>query len=199
MSVTGVFGTVLNSALSGTQSVQNNQGNFQPFQSEFQQLGQDLQAGNLSQAQQDFVTLSENFPGASQQTATSSNNSIAQAFNALSNDLQNGNLSAAQQDFATIQQAFQQHGSGQVHHHHGHHGGGGRQSNQIAEEFGALGQALQDGNLQGAQTAFAALQQDIQQFGASGSSNSRFGNSTSSTNSSIASTQSASGILNVTA
>ncbi len=36
------------------QSVQNN---MQQFQQEFQQLGQDLQSGNLSAAQSDFTTL----------------------------------------------------------------------------------------------------------------------------------------------
>jgi hypothetical protein len=42
-----------------TQGVQNK---FQKIQSEFRQLGQDLKAGNLKQAQQDFATLSQDLP-----------------------------------------------------------------------------------------------------------------------------------------
>lgn len=73
------------------------------MQSEFQQLGQDLQAGNLTQAQQDYATLSQNFPNAQTGTMTGTatangSNLIAQAFTALAQDLQNGNISGAQQD-----------------------------------------------------------------------------------------------------
>jgi outer membrane protein assembly factor BamD (BamD/ComL family) len=126
MSISGIASTALSSLLTATQSAQNGQGNFQQIQSEFQQLGQDLQAGNLTQAQQDYATLSQNSPNAQSATtaATSSANSsqpIAQAFAALSQDLQNGNISRAQQAYATIQQDFQQQqqqGAGQVHHHH---------------------------------------------------------------------------------
>jgi hypothetical protein len=66
---------------------------FQQIQSEFQQLGKDLQAGNLTQAQQDYATLSQNFSNAQTSTATATannSNPVAQAFTALSQDLQNG-------------------------------------------------------------------------------------------------------------
>jgi hypothetical protein len=66
------------------------------------------------------------------------------------------------------------------------------------QEFSALGQALQAGNLQSARSAFASLQEDLQQFGPSDNSSSLFGSSTSSTTSSSSSTQIASGTLNVT-
>jgi hypothetical protein len=67
----------------------------QQSQQEFQQLGQDLKAGNLSAAQTDFATLQQ----LNGQTtgSTNTNNPIAQAFQQLSQDLQSGNLSAAQQ------------------------------------------------------------------------------------------------------
>ena len=122
MSIPGIAGTALSSLLSATQGAQNGQGNFQQIQSEFQQLGQDLQTGNLAQAQQDYATLSQNFAPAQSgatdaatttaatataaATATNSN-PIAQPFAALPTDLQNGNITAAQQDFATIQQDSQ--------------------------------------------------------------------------------------------
>ena len=55
MSVSGV-----SSSSSLSQSMQTWQAQAQKIQSEFQQLGQDLQAGNLTQAQSDFSTLSQN-------------------------------------------------------------------------------------------------------------------------------------------
>jgi hypothetical protein len=135
---------VLSSLLSTTQNTPSGQVQFQQVQGEFQQLGQDLQTGNLAQAQQDYATLSQNFataqsgttaaapPAAVTTTAapTLNSNPIAQAFDALSTDLQNENITASQQEFATIQQDSQQQqqqqqqGSSQVHRHH-HHGGGG--------------------------------------------------------------------------
>jgi hypothetical protein len=129
------------------------------FQQEFQQLGQDLQAGNLSAAQIDFATLQQS----SGQTASSANtnNPIAQAFQQLSQDLQSGNLSAAQQAFSQIQQDFQ---NGSVHAHHHHHSGGENQSNSINQLFQQLGQQLQSGNLSAAQQAYSALSQDLQLF-----------------------------------
>jgi outer membrane protein assembly factor BamD (BamD/ComL family) len=148
-----------------TQGVQNK---FQQIQSQFQQLGQDLQAGNLTQAQQDFAALQQNLPNAQQQSGTTTSG-IAQAFEALGQDLQSGNLAAAQQDFAAIQQdAQQQQSSGQVHHHHHRHASESSSSqqdaNNISQAFGALGQALQSGNLSSAQQAYATLQQDFESF-----------------------------------
>jgi len=169
MSIAGIGTAALYSAFEGTQGTSNGQGS---IQSEFQQLGQDLQTGNLAQAQEDFATLSQNFTN-SNQTSNAANNTnnnpIAQAFNALSQDLQNGNLSAAQQDYATIQQDVQQQGqqgTSQTHHHHHHGGGGGggQEQSQINQAFNSLSQALQSNNLSGAQSAFATLQQDLQQF-----------------------------------
>jgi hypothetical protein len=191
MSISGIANTALSSLLTATQSAQNGggQGKFQQIQSEFQQLGQDLQAGNLTQAQQDYATLSQNFPNA--QTGTTSGtsttgstangaNPIAQAFTALAQDLQNGNLSGAQQDYATIQQDFQQQqqGSGAVHHHHHH--GGGQEGSQISSALNSLSSALQAGNLSSAQTAFAALQQDLEQFSAGAGTGSTSGSGSTS-------------------
>jgi outer membrane protein assembly factor BamD (BamD/ComL family) len=112
MSIAGI----LSSNLFQTNSLQNN--NQQQIQKEFQQLGQDLQAGSLTQAQSDFATITANQPTGLTSTSTS-----AQAFSALGQDLKSGNLSAAQQAFSTIQQAAQS-GGGHVHHHH--HGGTSR-------------------------------------------------------------------------
>ena len=174
MSVTGIAGSVL-SALTGSGQQQNK---FQQIQSEFKQLGTDLQSGNLTQAQTDFTTLSQDLPGLSQSASTTAAttstpaNSLVQAFKQLGQDLQSGNLSGAQADYATVQQDAQQNVSQQVggHHHH-HHGESSQnsspsqQTNSIDQAFGQLAQSLQTGNLQGAQSAFSALQKDLQQIG----------------------------------
>lgn len=185
MSITGLATTALYNAYESTQGTSNGQGS---IQSEFQQLGQDLQAGNLTQAQQDFATLSQDFANASQTNnaanANATNNPIAQAFSALGQDLQNGNLSQAQQDFATIQQDVQQQGAGQTHHHHHHGGGGGQEQSQINQAFSSLSQALQSGDLSGAQSAFSTLQQDLQQLtqsGAAGESGSAYASQATTT------------------
>src|SRR5271169_1262257 len=104
MSVAGILSSGLFNY--AAQSVNNN---VQKFRQEFQQLGQDLQSGNLSAAQSDFATLQQLAPQNSSSASASSSSSspLAQAFNQLSQDLQAGNISGAQQDFATIQQDFQ--------------------------------------------------------------------------------------------
>ena len=154
----------------GTQDVANK---MQQVKSEFQQLGQDLQSGNLSAAQSDFATLTQLTPNlsstSSTTSATASTNSspIAQAFAQLAQDLQSGNLSAAQKDFATIQQDMQSASAVHGHHHH-HHSESSQSSNQenpIEQTFAQLGQDLQSGNLSAAQQDFASLQQQFQQVG----------------------------------
>lgn len=165
MSVTGIASSLF-SILSGSQNTQQS-----TFSSEFQQLGQDVQSGNLSQAQQDFAAFTQSLTGAGQPatTAAGTGGTVSQAINQLGQDLQQGNLPAAQQDFSTLQQDLQQssqQAGGAGHHHHHHHlgnAGNSQQSSPIAQEFGQLGQSLQSGNLQGAQQAFSSLLNDLQQ------------------------------------
>jgi hypothetical protein len=93
----------------------------------------------------------------------------------LGQDLQSGNLQAAQQDYTTVQQDAQQNSSQQVAGHHGrhHHGtessetsaSSSEQTNPVNQAFSTLAQDLQAGNLSGAQSDFAALQNDLQQIG----------------------------------
>jgi outer membrane protein assembly factor BamD (BamD/ComL family) len=138
------------------------QSQFQEFNQEFQELGKDLQAGNLSAAQSDFATLQQLGPQTQSTFPAQTNDPIAQAFEQLSQDLQAGNTSAAQQDFATIQQDFQNlasQGQTQVAPHHHHHGSG----SEITQLLSQLGQALQSGNLSTAQQVYNTLQQDFEQ------------------------------------
>jgi len=168
MSVAGI----LSSAALGI-GAQMFQSRMQRASKEFQQLGQDLQSGNLSAAQSDFATLQSLQPQ-SQSSSTSSAQSsspISQDFSHLAADLKAGNTTAAQQDFTKLQQDFQSQGTQnqtQAHHHHHHHGGGGENSSggsdAMSQLFSQLGQALQSGNLSAAQTAYATMQQQFQQY-----------------------------------
>jgi hypothetical protein len=135
------------------------QNKIQKSRQEFQQLGQDLQSGNLSTAQADFATLQQLNPQAQSSSAALGSNPVAQEFAQLSQDLQSGNTSAAQQDYAKIQQGIQNQSTG-THPHHHHHGGGGG-SSAISQLMDQLGQSLQSGNLSSAQQAYSALQQDF--------------------------------------
>jgi hypothetical protein len=138
--------------------IQTMQSRVQQFRQEFQQLGQDLQSGNLSGAQADFATLQQLGP---QGNSAQGTDSITQDFNLLAQDLKSGNLSAAQQDFTKIQQDVQ---TQQATHAHHHHRGQGQAANNISQEFSQLGQALQSGDLAAAQGAYKSLQQDFQMF-----------------------------------
>jgi len=165
MSVAGISAASLFNF--NTQSITNRK---QQFSQEFQQLGQDLQSGNLAKAQADFSALQQF--GSNSTTSTQSSNPIAQDFTQLSNDLQAGDISAAQQDFSKLQQDFQSQAP-QVHHHHRHHhhqadstqSSSSSSSSGISQLFDQLGQALQKGDLAAAQQAYGTMQQDFQQLG----------------------------------
>jgi hypothetical protein len=150
-------------SITGISSAQNYQHMFRQIKTDFLQLGADLQAGKLSQAQSDYATLSKDISGSQKQ----SNNTINQDFSALGQSLQSENLSDAQNSFATLEQDLRQ--AGQVHHHHGGLQGanfaGVQASDPIAQAFQALSNALQSGDLNGAQRAYSTLQQDLQRFG----------------------------------
>jgi hypothetical protein len=132
------------------------------IQQNFQQLGTDLQSGNLSAAQTDFATLQQLDPQAGPGTATQGN-PIAQAFSQLSQDLGASNLAAAQRDFATLQQDFASRTGMWQRHHHGDTG----PQSSLGQEFSRLIEMLQTGNQSGAQQVYGTLQQDLQQFAAS--------------------------------
>ena len=132
MSLIGVLSSNLFAAGAAhhTQNSQKNPSDFQQFETELQQLGQDLKSGDLRAAQQDYANIEQDVQQASSQqvggryrlqprlesSQSSSSqssqqaNPIAQAFRALAQDLQAGNLSAAQSAFATLQNDLQQIG-----------------------------------------------------------------------------------------
>ncbi len=159
MSIAGILSSSLVGLFNDSQSIQNKK---QQFQQEFQQLGQDLQSGNLSAAQTDFASLQQLRPqtnSTASRTSRQNNSPSAQAFKQLSTDLQAGNVTGAQQDYARIQQDFLNQGAKGNHQH----AGGGSGANGISQSLEQLAQALQSGNLASAQQAYTTLQQDFQQ------------------------------------
>jgi hypothetical protein len=176
MSVSGI----LSSSFYQPNTSQSQPTQFQSIAKEFQQLGQDLQTGNINQAQQDFSTLAQNVPNGAINASP-----VGQAFTALGQAVQSGNLSNAQQAFTNLEQDIQQASSQIGHRHsHGHHhapneplippsgaSSGSASTNPLAQDFSSLGQALQSGNLAAAQQAYSAIEQGLQQFGAFGSNN----------------------------
>jgi ribosomal protein S20 len=178
----GIFG-VASGILGQISSATSPSPNKQQFKQGFQQLGQDLFSGNLSQAQSDFSSLQQLLPSGQQSSlltpasGTQSSSPLATAVSQLAQDLKSGNLTAAQSDFATVQQDLQQAGQ-QAGAAHGHHHGGGESSQSSGQQdpittlFGQLGQDLQSGNVAAAQQAYASLQQDLQRFAPSNPSSS---------------------------
>ena len=181
MGIFGIASTILGQISSATTPNPHKQ----QIKQGFQLLGQDLQSGNLSQAQSDFASLQQLLPGGQQRSLFTpasgalSTNPLATAVSQLAQDLKSVNLTAAQSDFATVQQNLQQAGPhpgaahGNHHHHHQSDGDSGQssgQQNPISTLFGQLGQDLQSGNLSAAQQAYSSLQQDFQQFALNNSS-----------------------------
>jgi hypothetical protein len=185
MGIFGIASTILGQISSATTPNPHKQ----QIKQGFQLLGQDLQSGNLSQAQSDFASLQQLLPGGRQSSqltpvsSAQSSNPLATAVSQLAQDLKSGNLTAAQSDFTTVQQDLQQAGPqlGAAHGHHHHHrqsdgdsgqssGQSSGQQNPISTMFGQLGRDPQSGNLSAAQQAYSSLQQDFQQFALNNSS-----------------------------
>ena len=105
MSVSGILSSALFSI--GAHLFQNR---MHKVRSEFQQLGQDLQVGNLSAAQQDFTAIQNNLHGQPPiaqfhaDVKTNNETGTGQLFTQLAQALHSGNLSTAQQLYSALQQ-----------------------------------------------------------------------------------------------
>jgi hypothetical protein len=114
MSVSAIFP---NNALNQANDVQNTN---QKQRTEFQQLTQALQSGNLTNAQQAFGALTK--------SATSSGFQgiqLTQDLNRLGSALRSGDLTGARDAYSSVQQGLQNSNSMTAHHHRPHHGAGG--------------------------------------------------------------------------
>ena len=112
------------SGVSNTNFYQTNstKTNFQQIRDYFQQIGQDLQSGDLNGAQQAFAALQQLIPNlsAGSQTQTgqqgSGQSQFAADLSALGQALESGDLTKAQDAFTKLQQDMQS-----VHKRHHHH------------------------------------------------------------------------------
>jgi hypothetical protein len=111
---------------------------------QFQQLTQALQTGNLSNAQQLFSTLNS--------SAASSgllSTQMKQDLSKLGSALQSGNLTGAQQAYSSVQQNLDSSNHMAAHHNRPVHGGGGLGSlisgfpDAIGTSAGAAGKVFQ--------------------------------------------------------
>ena len=119
-------------------------------------MGQDLQSGNVSQAETDLAALQPGAAGGA--PSASSAGLVSRALSQVAQDLQSGNLSAAQSDFAGLEQNLQQR---TPVYHHFHAAGSHPGMSQMQALFSQLGQALQSGNLAAARQSYATLQTDL--------------------------------------
>jgi hypothetical protein len=100
--------------ISSSSIYQELQSFFQQRSSDVTQLGQDLTAGNVANAQQDFATLQSLGQGGpfANGDAFAAGNPREQDFLAIGQALQSGNLSAAQQAFSQLESTFKNGGGG---------------------------------------------------------------------------------------
>ncbi|MGA2227494.1 MAG: hypothetical protein ABSH41_23910 [Syntrophobacteraceae bacterium] len=140
----------------------NQQNGWQQVMNDFSQLGQALQSGSLTGAQQAFATLQQDMQNVGQsQSGQSQSTQQQSALNQLGQALQSGDLAGAQQAFAALKTSHHHHHSGGTQGTSGGSGG----SSTIGNDLNTLATALQSGDLAGAQKAFATLQQDMQNTG----------------------------------
>ncbi len=160
MSVAGISSNLFNFQPSSVKS--NDPTIQQQFGQEFKQLGQDLQAGNVSAATADLSAIQKLEPQSPTggTAAWYTNSPQGQLLSQMSQALQSGNISAAEQDYSQIKT---RNDATREHDHHHLPGEAGGQVNSLSQAMQSLGQALQSGNLTSAQQAYASLQQDLPQ------------------------------------
>jgi hypothetical protein len=156
------------SSLSASSPDANKTAALSQLRQQFQQLGQDLQSGNLSSAQTDFATLRQASSAGTNTTTKSApgNDPVTQALNQLRTDLQSGNLAGTPAKPAPgapiAQQGFQGPGVHGHRHHHGPTAGPGGPAYPVSGQgFDLLGQALEANNLSAAQQAYNSVLQGL--------------------------------------
>jgi hypothetical protein len=91
----------------------------QQQRTEFQQLTQALQAGNLTTAQQALSALTNSAAGSGLKSVQ-----LTQDLNTLGSALQSSNLTGARNAYSSVQQSLQNSNPIAAHHHRSHGGGG---------------------------------------------------------------------------
>jgi len=153
------------SGISSSTNAYKNQ--LQQMRTDFSTLQASLSSGNLSTAQQAYVTLTQDLQNTQQTQGgqVGGTGQLSKDLAAVGSALQSGDLTSAQSAFATLTQdlqsaqqaqAGQQTHKGHGHHHH-HHGS----SSQVTTDLAAVGTALQSGDITSAKSAFATLLKDL--------------------------------------
>jgi hypothetical protein len=177
----------LSSSLLSDLSQQHRQNPFQEIRQDFEQLSSALQSGDLSGAQSAYSSIQQllqNYQGSSNNGAGSNGvSTIQNDFSAVGQALQSGDLTEAQSAFAQLQTDAQsvrqakfgdtatapqvQNQQVQNQQVQDQYVGSTSQNlspaQQVQQEYAQLASAIQSGDLTGAQTAFAALQQTLGQ------------------------------------
>ena len=168
----------LASTLIADLSQQYQQNPFQKIQQDFKQLASALQSGDLSGAQSAYASIEQLLPAnqSSSSSATGSNgsNAIQSDFASLGQALQSGDLSEAQSAFGQLQsdlktatQSAQTPLQGEDQYVGSTSQQGLSVAQQVQQDYAQLASSLQSGDLAGAQSAFANLQQALQSQGTS--------------------------------
>ncbi|MDE3015636.1 MAG: hypothetical protein KGI29_01760 [Pseudomonadota bacterium] len=123
----------------------------QGIRSDFKQLAQSLQSGDLTGAQAAYASIVQIQGTQSGGSRNTSSSPFAQMLSQVGSALQSGNLSGAQSALASWQQLAQTQGAGGHHHHHHAQAasGGGQSGNLLASLFGTSSPPDADGDSSG--------------------------------------------------
>jgi hypothetical protein len=164
---------------------------FKQVRKDFLALKADLASGDLTTSKEAYATLTQDLQNARQtQGIQGGNSQISTDLAAVGSALDSGDLTSAQSAFATLTQDLQQsvqqtQGRWQAYKGHGHHHHGGKSDStgtSLGTDLAALGSALQSGDLDKAQSAFAKLIKDL---GINGSQNTAGGSGSNASSVSV--------------
>jgi hypothetical protein len=159
------------SGVSSCVGVYRNQ--FQQISKDFSDLKADLASGDITTAREAYETLTQDLQNVRQARGIDSgaDSTINKDLAAIGSALESGDLEGAQSAFATLTQDLQgsqrtwggqrAYGAYGRYHHHHHEGSSQSVGTSIGANLAAIGSALQSGDLEGAQSAFAKLAQDL--------------------------------------
>jgi outer membrane protein assembly factor BamD (BamD/ComL family) len=151
---------------------QQQQNPFQQIKQDFQQLASALQSGNLSQAQSAYASIQQVLQANAGSAAGGASNTLQNDFAALGQALQSGGLTQAQSAFSELQSDFQAGRQSAAAARGGtaaqasdRYVSQGQNAEQVAQQdYTRLASDLQAGNLAGAQSDYANLQQLVRAY-----------------------------------
>jgi hypothetical protein len=169
--------SALSSNLITDLSQQQRQNPLQQMRQDFSQLASALQSGDLSTAQSAYSNLQQLLQaqqsGSASSTGSTPANTIQNDFAALGQALQSGDIGQAQTAFSQMQKDFQaaRQASSTAQASEDQYVPSTSQqqalslTQQVRQDYAQLSSSLQSGDLKGAQSAFASLQQALQNQG----------------------------------